>query len=106
MKRYNSDPAHAVKLSFYGTLPSEQEGTIESLWQALELAFTYLESVETAAAARHRGTIEPLLGADADWEGPAAAIQTEMMARLLGGAAAQSKTPAADAEALALSPKA
>ena len=35
MRRYNSDPAHAVKLSFYGTLPSEQE-TTESPRQALE----------------------------------------------------------------------
>ena len=37
MKRYNSDTAHMVKLSFYGTLPSEQE-TTESPRQALELS--------------------------------------------------------------------
>jgi erythromycin esterase len=107
MKRYNSDPAHAVKLSFYGTLPSEQGETTESPRRALELVFTYLESVDVAAAARHREIIDPLLGADADWEGPAAAIQRELMARLMGGANAQSENLAPDAgRAFGLSPRA
>ena len=107
MKRYNSDPAHAVKLSFYGTLPSEQGETTESPRRALELVFTYLQSVDAAAAARHREIVEPLVGADADWEGPAAAIQREMMARLMGGANAQSENLAPDAgQAFGLSPRA
>lgn len=49
--------------------------------------------------------IGPLLGADADWEGPAAAIQREMMAQLMGGANAQSENLAPDAgQAFGLSP--
>ena len=107
MKLYNSDPAHAVKLSFYGTLPSEQGETTESPRRALELVFTYLQSVDAAAAARHREIVEPLLGADADWEGPAAAIQREMMAQLMGGAKPQSENLAPDAgQAFGLSPRA
>ena len=79
MKQYNSDPAHAVQLRFYGTLPSEQTDTLESPRRALEAVFTYLQSVDAAAAARHREIIKPLLGADADWEGPAAAMTKEIM---------------------------
>jgi len=107
MKRYNSDPAHTAKLSFYGTLPSEQGETTESPRRALESVLTYLQSVDPAAAARHRAIIDPLLGANADWEGPAAAIQAELMARLMSGANAQSEHPAPDAtHTFGISPRA
>lgn len=96
MKHYNSDPAHADKLSFYGTLPSDQDNTLESPRRALELVLTYLQSVDPAAAARHRELMEPLLGANADWEGPAAAYMVEIMARLMSGANAQAEAPAPD----------
>jgi erythromycin esterase len=92
MKQYNSDPAHAQKLRFYGSLPSQQGDTTESPRRALELVLTYFQSVDAAAAARHREIIKPLVGADADWEGPAAAIQKEIMARLM--AKLQGKAPA------------
>jgi len=108
MKGYNSDPAHEVKLRFYGTLPSQQGAPTESPRHALELALDYLGSVDPAVAARHRDVLEPLLGANADWEDAAAAIENEMMARLLAGDDAQSQPGAApDAgPALALSPRA
>jgi erythromycin esterase len=107
MKRYNSDPAHTVRLSFYGTLPSEQGETLESPRRALESVLTYLQSVDPAAAASHREIMEPLFGANADWEGPAAAMVAEIMARILGGADAQSENPAPDAQhAFGISPRA
>jgi erythromycin esterase len=106
MKRYNSNPAHTVKLTFYGTLPSEQE-TTESPRQALELALAYLESVDSAAAIGQRKIIEPLLGANADWEDSAAVVHKEIIARVLSGADAQSKDRAADAgQGFGLSPRA
>lgn len=95
MKRYNADPAHAVKLKFYGTVPSEQGGGTESPRQALELALDYFTSVDSAAAARCRETMEPLLGAGPDWRDSAAAIEQEMMARLLGAAQAPAEGEAA-----------
>lgn len=107
MKHYNSDPAHTAKLSFYGTGPSEQE-TTESPRQALELALTYLESVDAVAAARHTDIIEPLLGANADWEDSAAVVHKQIIARVLGGAAS-SENPATNPDAkqgFGLSPRA
>jgi erythromycin esterase-like protein len=106
MRQYNADPAHKVKLRVYGTVPSEQEmtNTTESPRGALELALAYLNSIDPAAAARHRQVIEPLLGPDADWEGPAGAIQNQIVGRLLG------KEPNPNdpmvAKALGLSPRA
>jgi hypothetical protein len=41
--------------------------------------------------------MEPLLGADADREGPAAAVMRQILARLMGGANAQSQNTAPDA---------
>jgi len=106
MRRYNADPGHAVKVSFYGTLPSEQE-TTESPRRALEFALAYRESVDRAGAVRHRDIIEPLLGADADWEDSAGLIHNEIIAGLLGGTA-RSEDPAVDGAArpLGLSAKA
>lgn len=107
MKRYNADPAHPVKLALYGTIPSEQGETTESPRWALQSALDYLASVDPAAAARHREIIEPLLGADADWEGPAAVLMKEIMTRLMGGTEARSQQPGADGRpAFGLSPRA
>lgn len=107
MKRYNADPAHPTKLSFYGTIPSEQGEKTESPRWALELVLAYLQSVDREAAARHAAIIQPLVGADADWEGPAAAIMAEIMAQLLGGSTAESATAAPDAaHAFGISPRA
>lgn len=109
MKSYNSDPKHAVKLSFYGTLPSQQGAPTESPRQALESVLAYLKAIDAATAARHWQIMEPLLGADAEWEDPAAVIEKEIMVRLMSGADAQSQHPVAATDAeppLALSPRA
>ncbi|EYF01058.1 erythromycin esterase family protein [Chondromyces apiculatus] len=72
MRHYNADPAHAVKLHFYGIdAPTEAHAT-ESPRQTIQVTLTYLASLDADAAQRHRDLIEPLLGADADWENPAA----------------------------------
>lgn len=108
MRRYNSDPQHAVKLSFYGTLASEQE-TTESPRHALEVALAYLESIDATAAARHREIMEPLLGSSADWEDSAAVVHNAIVARILAGADAQSKDRATATDAgkgFGLSPRA
>jgi erythromycin esterase-like protein len=84
MRNYNDDPANAVKLNYYGTLASDQE-TTKSPRQTLELALAYLQSVDAAAAARRREVVEPLLGADAEWEGPASAIAQEIAVRVMTG---------------------
>lgn len=94
MKAYNDDPTHAVKLRFYGTLPSEQGDTIESPRRALDLVLAFLQSADAAAATKHREIIEPLVGSDADWEGPAAAILKDLMASLMGGASAEAPADA------------
>jgi erythromycin esterase len=103
MRRYNSDPAHTVKLSFYGTLPSEQE-TTESPRRAIEFSLAYLESVDAAAAAMHTQIIEPLLGADANWEESAAVVHRKIVARLLGTPDPENPTDAG--QGFGLSPRA
>jgi erythromycin esterase-like protein len=105
MRRYNDNQKHGMKLRFYGTLPSEQE-TTESPRQALEFALSYLASVDAAAAATHRDVMEPLLGADADWEDAAAAIHNEIIARVLGTAQAQDPGVGDTADAAGLSSRA
>ena len=106
MKRYNADPAHTTKLSFYGSLPSEQGETTESPRQALQLVQAYLQSVGAPDFEDRTGTIAPLVGADADWEGPAAAIQKQLMAQLISGDP-KSKGPAPAPElAFGISPRA
>jgi erythromycin esterase-like protein len=72
MRRYNADPAHRVKLQFYGfDSPTEMTGT-DSPRQLLHFALDYLASVDAASAEAHRQRIDELLGQDADWENPAA----------------------------------
>lgn len=111
MKQYNADPTHAVKLNFYGTVASGQRGddTTESPRRALELVFTYLQLVDAKAAARHREIIGPLMGVDADWEGPAAARAKELMAQIMSGVNEQAKDQAVASsagQASAFSPRA
>jgi erythromycin esterase len=87
LRQYNADPAHTVKLNLYGTLASDQE-TTKSPRDAIELALGYLAPLDSAAAARHRAIVEPLLGADADWEATASAIAMEIAAQIFAGAPA------------------
>ena len=72
MRRYNADPAHSMKLRFYGfDSPTEMTGT-DSPRQLLQFVLDYVASVTTADDPDRRQRIESLLGQDAAWENPAA----------------------------------
>jgi erythromycin esterase len=75
MRQYNTDPAHPVKLHFYGfDSPTDATGT-DSPRQTLHFALDYLSSIDGASGQEYRDRIEPLLGKDADWENPAAILE-------------------------------
>jgi erythromycin esterase len=72
MRQYNADPAHRVKLRFYGfDSPTEMMGT-DSPRQLLYFALDYLATLDNARARKFRERMAPLLGDDAAWENPAA----------------------------------
>lgn len=70
MRRYNADPAHRVKLRFYGfDMPGKLGGPV-SPREALDVVLDYLASVDSAGGEAFRERIGSLLGPDADWEQP------------------------------------
>ena len=70
MRRYNAGPSHRVELQFYGfDSPTEMTGS-GSPSQVLHFVLDYLDSIDSAQ--EHRRRIDSLLGADSDWENPAA----------------------------------
>lgn len=72
MRQYNADPAHPVKLHFYGfDLPLGQGG-LASPSRVLDIVVGYLDSVDIESGRAHRERMTPLLGDPADWERPAA----------------------------------
>jgi erythromycin esterase len=72
MRQYNADPAHRVKLRFYGfDSPTEATDT-DSPRKVLHFVLDYLASIDNASAQEYRRRIDPLLGQDSDWENPAA----------------------------------
>ena len=72
MRAYNADPAHGVALRCYGfDGPLEMMGA-ESPRQLLGHALDFLSSVDPAAGEAFRRRIEALLGAESDWQNPAA----------------------------------
>jgi erythromycin esterase len=72
MRSYNAEPGHAVKLRFYGfDGPLEMTGT-DSPRQLVRFAVDCLTEIDGPAGSERLIRIEPLLGADADWENPAA----------------------------------
>lgn len=72
MRQYNADPAHRVKLQFYGfDSPTEMTGT-DSPRQLLHFVLDYVASIDSASGQERRDRIDPLLGPDSDWENPAA----------------------------------
>lgn len=73
MRQYNANPAHQMKLQFYG-FDSPTDMAADSPRQTLYFALDYLQSVDEASAREYRSRIEPLLGQDAAWENPAAAL--------------------------------
>jgi erythromycin esterase len=72
MRCYNADPAHRVKLHFYGfDSPTEVTGA-DSPRQVLHFVLDYLASIDSKSSQKYRSHIDPLLGQDANWENPAA----------------------------------
>jgi erythromycin esterase-like protein len=72
MRRYNADPAHPVKLRFYGfDIPTGTIG-IASPRQVLHFVLDYLAVTDRASGQGRRERVEALLGQDAEWENPAA----------------------------------
>jgi erythromycin esterase-like protein len=72
MRRYNADPAHRVKLRFYGfDSPTEMTGT-DSPRRLLHFALDYLASVGGSEEPERRRRIDAHLGPDAAWENPEA----------------------------------
>jgi erythromycin esterase len=73
MRQYNADPGHRVKLHFYG-FDSPTDWITDSPRQTLHFVLDYLSSVDGALGQEYRNRIDPLLGQDAAWENPAAAL--------------------------------
>ena len=73
MRHYNADPAHQRKIQFYG-FDSPTDVTTDSPRQTLHVALDYLSSVDETLGQQYRNRIDPLLGQDAAWENPAAAL--------------------------------
>lgn len=72
MRQYNDDPAHPLKLHFYGfDLPLGQGG-LASPSRVLDVALDYLDSIDSVSARTHLERMTPLIGDPADWERSAA----------------------------------
>lgn len=70
MRAYNEDPAHEVKLRFYGfDLPLATAGPA-SPRQVLEGILDFFAKIDPATELRYRERILPHLGEDASWENP------------------------------------
>jgi len=88
MRRYNADPAHRIKVRFYGfDSPTEATDT-DSPRQVLHFVLDYLASIDSTSAQEHRQRIDPLLGQDSDWENPAAIMDPTQAIGLSPSAAA------------------
>lgn len=74
MRHYNADPAHDVALRFYGFDSPTEMMYADSPRTVLHRALDYLTALDSASADALRARIDPLLGADAAWENPAAAM--------------------------------
>jgi len=74
MRRYNADPSHRVKLRFYGFDSPTEMMYADSPRHLLHFVLDYLSSIDSAGSQEYRRHIDPLLGKDADWENPAAAM--------------------------------
>lgn len=69
MRAYNADPAHEVKLRFYGFDISAIGGArIRGPDAVLHYALDYLASIDQASANAHRKRIDALLGQLSGWE--------------------------------------
>ncbi|HEY7417239.1 MAG TPA: erythromycin esterase family protein [Ktedonobacteraceae bacterium] len=74
IRHYNADSTHRVQLQFYGfDSPTEMMGS-DSPGQALHFVLDYLASIDATCSQKYRLRIDPLLGADSDWDNPAATM--------------------------------
>ena len=73
MRHYNAERAHQRKLQFYG-FDSPTDVITDSPRQTLHVALDYLSERDEALGQEYRKRIDPLLGQDAAWENPAAAL--------------------------------
>lgn len=73
MRHYNADPAHQIKLQFYG-FDSPTDMIADSPRQTLQVALAYLTSMDEPLGQEYHHRIDPLLGPDSAWENPAAAF--------------------------------
>jgi erythromycin esterase-like protein len=88
MRQYNADPAHQLKIQFYGfDSPTEMMGT-DSPRQLLHVALDYLASIDSRSGRQRRERIDALLGSDADWENPAAMMDPTQSVGLSAAATA------------------
>lgn len=71
MRQYNADPAHPVKLHFYGFDSPTDVPVTDSPRQTLQFALDYLRAIDEKTGREYQNRIEPLIGNDADWENPA-----------------------------------
>ncbi|HSD57612.1 MAG TPA: erythromycin esterase family protein [Methanotrichaceae archaeon] len=74
MKAYNADSSHRIKLQFYGFDSPTEMMSSDSPRQLLHFVLDYLASINSASGQERRERIDTLLGRDADWENPAAAM--------------------------------
>jgi erythromycin esterase len=88
MRQYNADPAHPVKLHFYGfDSPTEMMGT-ESPRELLTFVLDYLDSISEESDKQRRNRINTLLGEDSAWANPAAMMDPTQSIGLSDNAAA------------------
>jgi erythromycin esterase len=74
MRGYNAVPGRNRPVRFYGfDSPTEMTGA-DSPRRSLYLVLDYLAAVDPTRADEYRGRIEPLLGADGDWNNLASAF--------------------------------
>lgn len=74
MKAYNADSSHRIKLQFYGFDSPTEMMSSDSPRQLLHFVLDYLTSIDSASGQERRERVDALLGLDADWENPAAAM--------------------------------
>lgn len=74
MRDTNADPGRRVTLRFYGFDTPTEMMYADSPRQTLTFVLDYLASVDSARAGAYRERIDPLLGQDAAWETPEAAM--------------------------------
>lgn len=77
MRQHNAKLDHPNKVHFYGFDGPTDAPVTDSPRHLLYFVLDYLSSVDSVAATMHREQIDPLLGEDALWENPDAALNPD-----------------------------